>query len=88
MVEGTTSVTICSAADDSLSVTVPITVSGVYDPVTGKTSYTDADGNQTEVTDAHYKDYTYSVSMALRPLPNIPAMHEICMCRPHWAVIL
>ena len=60
--EGTTSVTICSAADDSLSVTVPITVSGVYDPVTGKTSYTDADGNQTEVTDAHYKDYTYSVS--------------------------
>lgn len=62
VVEGTTSVTICSAADDSLSVTVPITVSGVYDPVTGKTSYTDADGNQTEVTDAHYKDYTYSVS--------------------------
>ncbi|MFR2191378.1 MAG: leucine-rich repeat protein [Anaerovoracaceae bacterium] len=60
--EGTTSVTICSAADDGLSVTVPITVSGVYDPVTGKTSYTDADGNQTEVTDAHYKDYTYSVS--------------------------
>lgn len=60
--EGTTSVTICSAADDSLSVTVPITVSGVYDPVTGKTSYTDADGNQTEITDAHYKDYTYSVS--------------------------
>ena len=60
--EGTTSVTICSAADDSLSVTVPITVSGVYDPVTGKTSYTDADGNQTEVTDAHYKDYAYSVS--------------------------
>lgn len=62
VVEGTTSVTICSAADDSLSVTVPITVSGVYDPVTGKTSYTDADGNQTEVTGAHYKDYTYSVS--------------------------
>lgn len=62
VVEGTTSVTICSAADDSLSVTVPITVSGVYDPVTGKTSYTDADGNQTEVTDAHYKAYTYSVS--------------------------
>ena len=62
VVEGTTSVTICSAADDSLSVTLPITVSGVYDPVTGKTSYTDADGNQTEVTDAHYKDYTYSVS--------------------------
>ena len=56
VVEGTTSVTICSAADDSLSVTVPITVSGVYDPVNGKTSYTDADGNQTEVTDAHYKD--------------------------------
>ena len=45
-----------------MSVTVPITVSGVYDPVTGKTSYADADGNQTEITDAHYKDYTYSVS--------------------------
>ncbi len=60
--EGTSTITIYSAVDNSVRDTMTVTVSGYYDLLTGNTTYTDKDGNETVITDAHYKDYTYSVS--------------------------